>query len=64
MEGFEASSEFSQPVVSVVFLVLFRLLGGFALVLRCLGIPSVFGETEFGFHDEPEDGKHDSEDEL
>jgi hypothetical protein len=59
VEGFETGSEFGKPVIPVVVFVLLRLLGGLASFFGCLGVSSVFGETEFGLHDEPEDREHD-----
>ncbi len=60
VEGFKTSSEFGKPVISAVILVLLELFSSLASFLRSLGISSVFRKTEFGFHDKPEDWKHDS----
>lgn len=64
VEGFELSSEFSKPMISVILFVFFRLFGGLCSILRSLGVSSVLGEAEFGFHDEPEYRENDSEEEL
>jgi hypothetical protein len=54
-QRFQPSSEFGEPVISVIFLILrFCFSSGLSRIFRSFGVSSVLGKTELGFHDEPE----------
>jgi hypothetical protein len=54
-QRFQPSSEFGEPVISVIFLILrFDFFSCLSRIFRSFGVSSVLGKTELGFHDEPE----------
>ncbi len=62
---FESGSEFSKPVVSVVFfLVAFLLSFFFSGLFRFFGASAILFETEFGLHDKPKNRKQDGKGQL
>ncbi len=54
---FESCSEFSKPMISVVFLLVGFLLFFFSGLFLFLGTPAILFKTKFGLHDKPKNRK-------